>query len=149
MSSMSDTACANGSKWKGSVTLEGKAKSSQNAMKDRLLGGPIVLPHESQQDIAIVEALAFAELAENSKRLRLVERYSRSLRRSYEKASQEHERLQLERTEQNEPEPQIEYSSLISDPRLQDSGFMDAVAPCLDLHNQLVPKLEKRHEQIR
>jgi hypothetical protein len=206
MSSLhSETARANGSKSKGPVTLEGKAKSSQNAMKHGLAGGPTVLPHESQQefdelhadlihnfrpansverdlvheivcsrwrlgriqrmecalmsqaverkleilgedaDIGTAEALAFAELAENSKGLRLVERYSRSLRRSYEKAWQELERLKRERAEQNEPEPEPEtdYSSLMGDPRFQDNGFMNAVLPYVHKQNQLAPETRK------
>ena len=206
MSSLqSETARENGSKSKGPITLEGKAKSSQNAMKHGLAGGPIVLPHESQPefdelhadfirhfrpansverdlvyeivcsrwrlrriermecalmsqaveqqleilgedaDIATAEALAFFELAENSKGLRLVERYGRSLRRSYEKASQELERLQRERAEQNEPEPESEtdYSSLMSDPHFQDNGFMNAVLPFLHKQNQLSPETGK------
>jgi hypothetical protein len=201
----SETARANGSKSKGPITLEGKAKSSQNAMKHGLAGGPIVLPYESQQefdalhadfihhfrpansverdlvheivssrwrlrriermecalmsqaverqleilgedaDIGTAEALAFTELAENSKGLRLVERYSRSLRRSYEKAWQELERLQRERAEQNEPEhdPETDYSSLMGDPLFQDNGFMNAVLPYVHKPNQLVPETRK------
>ncbi len=96
-------------------------------------------------DIATAEALAFFELAENSKGLRLIERYSRSLRRSYEKASQELDRLQRERAEQNEPEPELDtdYLSRIGDPRFQDNGFMNAVLPYLHKQNQLAPETRK------
>src|SRR5215217_7839183 len=165
----SETARLNGVKSNGPVTHEGKIRSSQNAMKHELSGGPVVLPNESQQEFdelwaaymrkfrpadsierdliheivcsrwrlrriermeaAIMaeavrrqidilgedadplqaEALAFADLADNSKGLRLIERYGRSLRRSYEKAWQELLRLQEQRAEQNEPETATDY----------------------------------------
>jgi hypothetical protein len=204
MSSLqSETARLNGSKSKGPITIEGKAKCSQNAMKHGLAGGPIVLLHESQQefdllhadfirqfrpansverdlvheivcsrwrlrriermecallsqaverqleilggdaDIATAEALAFADLADNSKGLRLIERYGRSLRRSYEKAWQELVRLQQERAEQNEPEPETDYSSLLGDPAFDDDAFMAAVLPYLDKQNNIVPDARK------
>lgn len=206
MSSLqSETSRLNGAKSKGPITLEGKATSSQNAMKHGLAGGPIVLPYESQRefdalradfmrhfkpansverdlvdeivcsrwrlrriermecalmsqaverqlemlgeaaDIATAEALAFSEMAENSKGLRLVERYGRSLRRSYEKAWQELVRLQQERAEQNEPEPESEagYSSLRSDPAFQNNEFMDAVLPYLQKQNKMPPEARR------
>ena len=85
------------------------------------------------------EALAFADLADNSKGLRLIERYGRSLRRSYEKAWQELLRLQEERAEQNEPET-TDYSSLKGLPAYHNAPFMNAIAPYVSKQNQIAPE---------
>ena len=58
-------------------------------------------------DPATAQLLAYAELAENSKGLRLLNRYAKDLRRCYEKAMKEFQALKsaaLETEEQSEPD---------------------------------------------
>src|SRR5829696_6929635 len=47
---------ANGAKSIGPRTAEGKARSSRNSTKHGLTGGPVVLPHESQEKYDAVRA---------------------------------------------------------------------------------------------
>ena len=57
INSKSETARANGAKSRGPITPEGKAKSSQNAIKHGLTATFTVLPCESKEDFeAVVEA---------------------------------------------------------------------------------------------
>lgn len=195
----------NGALSNGPVTPEGKSSAARNSLKHGLTGGPVVLPHESQDqydalkrslaqtyravsaaerslidemaacrwrlnriemmETAILNqayerilerqpedadidpdrimAMAFADVGENSKGFRNLDRHQRTLWRSYDRALQELLALQEARTNaaQNEPERPADYSSL---PPLtgqpKSANFLNAALPYLARQTETAAK---------
>ena len=78
--------------------------------------------------------LAYAELAENSKGLRLLNRYAKDLRRSYEKALKEFMDLHcgdlaIPPQVVSEAQPEPDYSVLRNKPGYRSDAFMKAILP--------------------
>jgi hypothetical protein len=84
-------------------------------------------------DPAEAQSLAYAELAENSKGLRLLNRYAKDLRRSYEKALAEFMELQCgdlcQIPESREAQSEPDYTALRNEPGSHSAGFMKAIQP--------------------
>ena len=80
-------------------------------------------------DPAVARELAYADLPENSKGLRLLNRYAKDLRRSYEKAMKEFIELQLATPDLPEIEAQPDYSVLRNEPGHRVEAFLGAVQP--------------------
>lgn len=127
-------------RWRLSRMLAMEAALFETAIEEQrkgLAGG--------EMDSASIDAAtsrAYADVAENSKGFRLLMRYEKELRRKYEKALIEFEKIQEERTSRNEPEPEPEpdYSSLkdlVASQSIRPVGdFLQAVKPYL--HQQQV-----------
>jgi hypothetical protein len=85
-------------------------------------------------------ALAYAELAEDSKGLRLLNRYAKDLRRCYEKAFKEFLELhcgdlcQMPETPQAQPD-EPDYTSLRNEPGYRSAAFMKAIEPYVKKQN--------------
>jgi hypothetical protein len=82
-----------------------------------------------EADPALARELAYAELLENSKGLRLLNRYAKDLRRSYEKAMKELIELKLQTPEVPEALPEPDYSVLRNEPGHRVESFRKAIQP--------------------
>ena len=84
-------------------------------------------------DPVTAQALAYAELAENSKGMRLLNRYAKDLRRSYEKALTEFIELHIgdlaKPPEAHEAQAAPDYSILRNEPGYSSPAFIKAIEP--------------------
>lgn len=89
-------------------------------------------------DSVKAQALAYAELAENSKGMPLLNRYAKDLRRSYDKAFAKYMELrcgdlaqppQAQLPQPQEEEPATDYSCLRNKPGYSNPAFMKALQP--------------------
>ena len=98
-----------------------------------------------QADPAEARELAYADLSENSKGLRLLNRYAKDLRRCYEKALKELIELKLATPEFPVIEPEPDYSVLRNEPGHRAESFLKAVEPYMQ-RQTMTPQSSPQHK---
>jgi len=99
-------------------------------------------------DFETVQQTAYAALAENSKGIRLLNRYAKDLRRSYEKALKELKEIQnSDSSVVPETQSETDLSNLRNEPKFRNDAFLNAIKPYVEKQQQVLdhptPKLKQ------
>lgn len=100
-------------------------------------------------DSETVQQTAYAALVENSKGIRLLNRYAKDLRRSYEKALKELKEIQnSDSAVLPEAQPEPDFSSLRNEPEFRKEAFMEAVKPYVEKQQQPLDPPKPKLKQV-